>query len=147
MTSKLPFLALALIAAGLTGCVGVSIGSRRPPDPPAPPVLVASADAATVAEIDAAARLSFDSSRLEALNRIAQRSDLSPTAQVHLVNVGYRCLSFENSKVALLRAVIANPLFCDATRHAIVTQLGSLSFDNNKQTVLNELNSRVTASK
>ncbi|HKS36150.1 MAG TPA: hypothetical protein VJW76_03100, partial [Verrucomicrobiae bacterium] len=105
MRSNLPFLALALIAAGLTGCVGVSIGSRRPPDPPAPPVMVTSADAATVAEIDAAARLSFDSSRLQALNRIAQRDDLNPTAQVHLVNVGYRCLSFENSKVALLRVV------------------------------------------
>lgn len=147
MKTKPPFIALILLAAGLTGCVGVSIGSRRPPVPPAPPVMVASADAATVAEIDAGARLSFDSSRLQALNRIAQRGDLSPTAQVHLVNVGYRCLTFEDSKVALLRSVIANPAFCDATRHAIVTQLGSLSFDDSKQAVLNELDNRVTAGK
>jgi hypothetical protein len=147
MKTKLPFIALILLAAGLTGCVGVSIGSRRPPDPSAPPVMLASADAATVAEIDAAARLSFDSSRLQVLSRIAKRGDLSPAAQVHLVNVGYRSLSFEDSKVALLRSVIANPAFCDTTRHAIVTQLGSLSFDNNKQAVLNELNNRVTASK
>jgi hypothetical protein len=140
-----PFLiALVFLAAGLTGCVGVSIGSRRPPDPP---VVIASADAATAAEIDAAARLSIDSARLEALSRIAKRGDLSPAAQVHLVNVGYRSLSLEDSKVALLRSMIASPAFCDTTRHAIVTQLGSLSFDNNKQAVLNELNNRVTASK
>lgn len=139
-------LSTLLIGSALvfTGCVGISIGGRSsaPPLPPAP-VIVSSPDAATMAEIDAAARLSFDSSRLQALTQIAQRPGMSPGAQIHLVNVAYRRMSFSDSKVTLLRAIIANPDFCDSTRHAIVSQLHHLSFDSNKQIILNELNERL----
>ncbi len=140
--------ALGMLSAALAGCVDLNIASRRSPNSPvvvwAPPVLD-TADAATIAEIDAAARLSFDSAQLPSLKQIAERDRLSPAVQVHLVNVGYRCLNFEKSKVALLRVMIANRSFCDATRHAIVTQLGSLSFDSNKQAILREINQRLSA--
>ncbi len=102
------------------------------------------AEAATLAEIDAAARLSFENAKLEALQNIAVRPNLSPVVQVHLVNVGYRALAFENNKVALLRKLISSPDFSDPARQAIVTQLSNLSHDSNRQMILRELNSRVT---
>jgi hypothetical protein len=151
-TSRTLFLVLGLAAAS-SGCINLSFGSRKAPSTPPPPPQIVSpspalnpADAATIAEIDAAARLHFDSSRQEALAHIAERPALSPVAQVHLVNVAYRCLAFENAKLAVLRQVIANPAFCDTTRQAIVTQLNHLSFDANKQTILRELNQRMTSS-
>jgi hypothetical protein len=144
-------LGIGLVSLLATGCVGISVGGGKqspppPPSPlPSPPVIVgAPADAATVAEIDGAARLSMDATRAEALRALAQRPGLSPTAQVHLVNVAYRCLSFDSSKVSVLQAVIANPAFCDPTRQAIAAQLGGLSFDASKQTILSDLNRRVT---
>jgi hypothetical protein len=100
--------------------------------------------AATVGEIDAAAHLNMDSARTHALAQIAERPGLAPPVQVHLINTAYRCLSFENSKVLVLQKMIARPDFCDATRHAIVSQLGRLSFESNKQDLLNRINQRLT---
>jgi len=139
---------LLLLSAALASCVDISIGSRHstPPASPvvvSPPTLPGPADAATVAEIDAAARLDFETSRLKSLQQIAQRADLSSVVQVHLVNVGYRTLSFEQNKMALLRTVIANASFADATRQAIMSQLGALSFDANRQAILREVNERI----
>src|SRR5262245_38961768 len=134
-----PLLLLPLL---LSACV-VSIGGKAtlppaqsPPPysaPPPPPIGLPPAEAATDAEIDAAARLSHDSAKLEAFNQIARRTNPSPAIQVHLVNVAYRSLSFDNNKVQLLQTVIANPDFSDAARQAIVSQLDHLSFDSNKQ--------------
>jgi hypothetical protein len=95
-----------------------------------------------MAEIDAAAKLSFDNARKDSLTQIAQRANLTPFVQVHLVNVTYRCLSFENAKVELFHTLIANPGFSDAARQAIVTQLNRLSFDAHKQAILRQLNER-----
>ena len=66
---------------------------------PIPSLPLSSADAATIAEIDAAARLSFDDPKKESLGRVAQRTTLAPAVQVHLVNVLYRSLAFDDSKV------------------------------------------------
>jgi len=133
----------------ISGCV-VSIGSRvqSPPPPPAfqpPPTVVVSdpGQAATIAEIDAAAHFNMDSSRTQALGQIAERADLAPPVQVHLINTTYHCLQFDNSKVAILQKMIARPDFCDATRHAIVTQLGRLGFESSKQDLLNRINQRL----
>lgn len=140
-------LGLAVITLTLAGCV-VSIGGRTqttPSVPPPPPVVVSDpGQAATVGEIDAAAQLNMDSARTHALSQIAERPGLAPPVQVHLINVTYRCLSFENSKVHVLQKIIARPDFCDATRHAIVSQLSQLGFESNKQDLLNRINQRLT---
>lgn len=145
------FLKLALVSSivGLSGCV-VSVGSRvqAPPSPPPPPPIVVSdpGQAATIAEIDAAAQFNMDSSRTQALGQIAERPNLAPPVQVHLINTTYRCLQFDSSKVAILQKMIARPDFCDATRHAIVTQLGRLGFESSKQDLLNRINQRLAQS-
>lgn len=139
-------LQLALLATvlGLTGCV-VSVGSRVQTPPPAPPPVVVGdpGQAATIAEIDAAAHLSMDSSRTQTLGQIAERPNLAPPVQVHLINTTYRCLNFDSSKVHVLQKMIARPDFCDATRHAIVSQLGRLGFESSKHDLLNRINQRL----
>lgn len=132
-----------------SGCV-ISVGGRTtqaPPPPPALPALPATTtpgEAATCAEIDAAARLDFDAGRRDALVGIAGRPELSSVAQVHLVNVTYRCLSFDDMKLAVLRKLIANPAFADAARQAMVSQLNLLAFDANRQAILRAVNERVS---
>jgi len=143
---KSAFLFLAFLTSSLmlAGCV-ISVGSRVGSSPPAPPAVVItdSADAATVAEIDAAAHLNMDNDRTHALGQIAERGTLAVPVQVHLVNVAYRSLSFDNNKTDVLAKIIARPDFCDATRHAIVSQLNKLSFDNNRQQILQQINERM----
>ena len=147
-------LGLVFLVFGLTGCV-ISIGSRvqappptPPPVPPPPPVVVTDpGQAATVAEIDAAAQLSMDSARAQALGQLAERPALGPPVLVHLVNVSYRVLSFESSKVQVLSKVIARSDFCDPVRNAIVSQLSLLSLDSNRQQLLNQINARLTEPK
>lgn len=137
----------ALLGIGfvLTGCViAIGTGKDTPPSPPAV-VVTDSADAATIAEIDAAARLSMDSAKTAALTQIAARNSLAVPVQVHLVNVTYRSLSFDSNKTHVLSKIIARPDFCDATRHAIVVQLSKISFDSNRQHLLHLINERVKA--
>lgn len=148
MKRTLLSLALIAMASSFVGCV-ISIGGRTqtsPPEPvPPPPVVVTDPEqAATVAEIDAASRLNLDSARAQTLSQLAERPALSTTVQVHLINTAYRCLSFESSKVQVLEKMIARPDFSDATRHAIVSQLNRLSFESNKQELLNRINQRLT---
>ena len=147
---KLRFVpALALLCFALTGCIGISIGNRasapRPRTAPAPLPAAASSDSATLAEIDAANTLNMDSNRTEALLQIASRTNLTPTAQVHLVNSTYRSLSFDSSKVRVLRGIIANPAFGDPARQAIVSQLELISMESNRRTILDEVNRRMAA--
>jgi len=152
-TASILLTLLVTAALGLSlGCVDISIGSHRstPPSPPPvpapmPPPVTNADDAATVAEVDAASRLSFDAGRLETLCAIAQRRGLSPTVQVHLINVGYRCLSFDSSKQVLLQKIIANPAFGPAARQAVVSQLNCLAFDSTRQAILHEVNQRQSA--
>lgn len=137
---------LLSVAVVLSGCV-VSVGSRvqSPPPPPPPPTVVVGdpGQAATIAEIDAAAHFNMDSSRTHALGQIAERPNLAPPVQVHLINTAYHRLQFDSSKVQILQKMIARPDFCDATRHAIVSQLGRLGFESSKQDLLNRINQRV----
>lgn len=128
----------------LTGCV-IAIGTGKETTSPPAVVVTDSAEAATIAEIDAAARLRMDDDRTSALSQIAERASLPTTAQVHLVNVTYRTVRFDDNKASVLRKVIARGDFGDATRHAIVTQLGKLSFDSNRQSLLQQINERLKA--
>jgi hypothetical protein len=138
---------LALFCFTFSGCIGVSIGNRAsaPRSAPAPLPEGATSDSATLAEIDAAQALSMDSNRTGALLQIAARPNLSPTAQVHLVNTSYRSLSSDTSRLKVLREIIANPAFCDPARQAIVTQLEFISMETNRRAVLDEINRRVAA--
>ncbi len=136
------FLGLGFV---MTGCVVSIGGGSHGPDRSGPPTVVVtdSADAATIAEIDAVAKLNMDNDRTHALTQIAERGTLALPVQVHLVNVTYRSLSFDNNKTHVLTKIIARPDFCDATRHAIVSQLGKLSFDSNRQHILQQINERL----
>jgi hypothetical protein len=153
MKTYSPVLLLAGIFILSSGCINLSFGGGKTRTPPAPPAqIIAPApvlsppEAAMIAEIDAAARLHFENSRQEALGNVAQRAGLAPVAQVHLVNVTYRCLTFESAKLAVLRKLIANPGLSDAARHAILSQLDNLTFEASKQNILRELNQRSVTS-
>lgn len=141
----LNLIGLLLTSVVLSGCV-VAIGGRHetPPPSPVPTVVVTdSADAATIAEIDAARQLNFDNARTHALAQIAQRPALSTPVQVHLINVTYRCLDFENNKFHVLTKMVARPDFNDATRQAIVAQLNRLGYDHSRQALLQQINERL----
>ncbi len=99
-------------------------------------------DQATLAEIDAAARLSFENNRASLLEQIATRPTLSPEAQVRLVEVIFRSLSFENTRLGLLQKLIANPSFSPAAKQAILNGLNNLSFENNRQAILEAMGRR-----
>jgi hypothetical protein len=135
----LSFLILAVI---LTGCV-VAIGTGNGNDAQPPVVVTNSADAANREEINAAARLHLDEERARTLTRIAERPGLSVAVQVHLINVTYRSLKLDEYKVQVLSPMIARGDFCDATRHAIVSQLGKLQNDANRQTLLSQIDARL----
>lgn len=136
-----------IIPVALTGCVvAIGTGSHSPDRGGPPPVVVTdSAEAATIAEIDAAARLNMDNARTAALAQIAGRPGLTPSTQVHLVNVTYRTLTFDNNRTHVLTRVIARPDFGNPARQAIVSQLNKLTFDSNRQHILTQINSRMTA--
>src|SRR5687767_11263028 len=83
------------------GCIHIE---RQQASTPAPVTVVPATgdDSATLAEIQAASKLDFDSGRLESLSAIARRPNLSPTVQVSLVNTAYKSLDFDSAKVSLL---------------------------------------------
>ncbi len=138
--------ALLLASVWLAGCISISTHPRaRDPVVVKERVVVvpeSQEDSATVAEIDAASKLHFDSTRVGALSVIAERPDLSPAAQVHLVDAAFRCLDFENSKIGILQTLIDNRAFCRAAKESILTQLDKLSFENNRKAILDAINRR-----
>ncbi len=102
-------------------------------------------ESATLAEIDAAGQLSFDPSRAEALKKVASRANISPAVQVHLVDVVFKRVTFEPSKVEVLQALIANPAFSVATKECILKQLHQLNFEPNKAALLDSIQRRAEA--
>ena len=92
-----------------------------------------------IREIDTAGQLAFDNNKAAILTSIAQREDLSPAAQVHLVDVTFKHLSFENMKVDVLLALIENPNFSTDARSAILGRLDRLAFETNKIKILEAL--------
>ncbi|MBL9138633.1 MAG: hypothetical protein JNK85_22380 [Verrucomicrobiales bacterium] len=140
--------ALPLVAS--TGCsislggAGESRARQEVPKPPPPVVVLSnnSEDSATLAEIDAAAGLSFEGNRAEALKKVASRPAISPAVQTHLVNTSLRQLSFDGNKVEVLLSLIANPSFSPSAKEAILRQLNLLSFDGNRTQVLGAIQAR-----
>jgi hypothetical protein len=133
-------------AAILCGCISVT-RHERTPMPPQPQVGIPgdASDVATLAEIDAAARFTFDSDKVDILQDIARRPNLSPEAQIRMVRVACSALTFDSSKVDLLTAIVKGPSFCEPVRHAIVSQLECLTFDSSKSSVLRAVSHRVSA--
>ena len=144
---KLPALLLALALLTLPACQKkVIVVVRDPADaPPGAKVIhVPDDDPATIAEIDAAARLSFDPYKQDALSRIARREGLPPGAQVHLVDVTIAHLSFDPYRIQVLKTLIRNPTFANAGKTRILQKLDQLSFDPYKQDVLQAISDRGT---
>jgi hypothetical protein len=139
MKRILTSLCLVYTAVALTGCIVVGV-ERTTPQPLMVPTT--SADSVTFAEIDAATKLTFENSRVEALVPIAGRTSLSAASQVYLVNATFKHLSFENNKVTVLNALVANKAFCNPAKQTMLTNLDKLSFDNNRAAVLASINQR-----
>lgn len=131
-------LLLVLVSSGCSITVGTGggggHGGGRPVERPA--------DTATLAEIDAAAGLSFDNGKEKAFTGIASRPYLSAAAQVYLVEKAMRSLSFDDSKRNVLLALVNNPYFLAEGKQAVLENLNALSFDSGKQKVLEAINRR-----
>ena len=97
---------------------------------------------ATIAEIDAVGKLSFDSDRKNGYERIAERQGLSPVAQVHLVEAALGKLSFDNAKEEVLLTLIENPDFCSAAEREILESIDRLAFESSKKEVLKAISER-----
>ena len=121
----------------LTGCVIV-------PEPEEPPAALhpGSAEASTFAEIDAAGKLGFDSSRTAALKTIASRSNLSEMAQVHLVDTVFRRVGFESSRMIVLQTLIENEAFTNSAKQRLLANLSRLAFESDRVAVLRMLDKR-----
>jgi len=102
-----------------------------------------SADA-TITEIEAVGKLSFDSERKAGYERIARREGLSSEAQVHLVEAVLSKLSFDNAKEEVLLTLIANPNFCSAAEREILERIDRLAFESSKKNVLKAISDRKT---
>ena len=97
---------------------------------------------ATIAEIDAVGKLSFDSERKRGYERIAERQGLSPRAQVHLVEAVLGKLSFDNAKEQVLLTLIENPDFCSAAEREVLENIDRLAFESSKKKVLKAISLR-----
>jgi len=97
---------------------------------------------ATIAEIDAIGKLSFDSERKAGYERIAAREGLGAAAQVHLVEAVLDRLSFDNAKEQVLLALIVNPDFCSAAEREILERIDNLAFESSKKNILKAISDR-----
>ncbi|MEA3227427.1 MAG: hypothetical protein U9Q07_15860 [Planctomycetota bacterium] len=100
-----------------------------------------SADA-TIAEIDAVGKLSFDSERKKGYEKIAMREGLTALAQVHLVEAVLDNLTHDSVKEEVLLTLIANPSFGGAAEREILEQLDRLAFESSKKKVLKAIGLR-----
>lgn len=126
--------ALVLAVVVLNGCIVIVREETVPPCIEYPP-----ADE-TIEEIDAIGKLSFDSDRHSAYERIAAREGLSESSQAYLVEAVFENLSFESAKVDVLLMLIENPSFSPVGRTAILSQLDRLSFESNKRKIIEAMN-------
>lgn len=143
-------LGLALVLTSLApGCVVLDFSKdqsrHRPPAAPLP--LVPESDAAVVSEIRAASRLNYESSRLEALNGLATRPGLSPTAQVHLASAILGSLTYESSRVEAATRLINNPATTDEALRFITDHLQAFTFESSRVSVLAAIQARRSAAR
>ena len=99
-------------------------------------------DAATLAEIDAASNLTFNSDQEKIYIGVALRPHLSGRAQSYLVKKAMQSLTFNDSKENVLLTLIQNPYFVAAGKQAILENLNKLTFESSKRKVLEAINRR-----
>jgi len=97
---------------------------------------------ATIAEIDAVAKLQSDVGMEEGFAVIASRNGLSVASQVHLVDPVLDKLYHETSKVKILVLLINNPDFSHQAKKKILNKLNKLKSEGYRSTVLKAINSR-----
>ena len=97
---------------------------------------------ATIAEIDAIGKLSFDSERKKGYERIAAREGLTAAAQVHLAEAVLSKLSFDSAKEQVLLTLIENPDFCSAAEREILERIDALAFESSKKKILKAISDR-----
>lgn len=136
MKSSIRRFAVAAMALWAGGCVIVS--EEDPPVVAQP----GSMEASTLAEINAAAQLSFDNSRTSALKAIAGRAGLPESAQIHLIRTTFQRLSFENNRMTVLQALIENESFTYAAKQAVLVNISKFAFDSNRTALLQLLDKR-----
>lgn len=98
--------------------------------------------AATIAEIDAVAKLRSDSGKYEGFKAIAGREPLRSEAQVHLVKPVFKSLYSEPDKADVLVTLINNSNFSCACKLAILRRLDNLSSEGGKMAILKTINER-----
>lgn len=88
--------------------------------------------------IEAATTIQLSSERLEVLERIADRDDLSEPEQIYLVNA--ICFGgFGGQQADALITLIRNPLCTSATRQHITKHLRSVAFSSERKRVAEAL--------
>ena len=97
---------------------------------------------ATIAEIDAIGKLSFDSERKKGYERIAAREGLAAAAQVYLAEAVLSKLSFDNAKEQVLLTLIENPDFCSAAERELLERIDALAFESSKKKILKAISDR-----
>ena len=129
---------LLLATLWLQGCVVINTDKSTVE----PKSVAAESEDMTIKEIDAVSKLSSQNARQEYYTSLAGRTDLSPRAQVHLVNAVFKHLSTDNAKLAVLDTLIANPSFSSAAKSTILERLGRLSADSHRTEILERLSKR-----
>jgi len=97
---------------------------------------------ATIAEIDAIGKLSFNSERKKGYARVAAREGLGAAAQVHLVEAVLDKLSFDSAKEEVLLTLIDNQGFCSAAEREILERIDRLAFESSKKKILKAISDR-----
>ncbi|MFC1587588.1 hypothetical protein ACFL54_04685 [Planctomycetota bacterium] len=132
----------------LTGCVLIHVGSKGRTETEtvvtAPiSVPVTPEDEVIFAEIDAATSLSFSSSRVEVLLRIAARENLPPASQLYLITAVFDKITFDTDKEELILVVIAHPDFCRPSKMLILRSLrDEFNFETTRMEILEALDKR-----
>ena len=139
MYKSMKYIGVLTSALMLAGCMVIVKDEHRVPPAPDPQCTVA---ADTIAQIDAAGKMSFDSDKESAYKAIARRNHLCDAPQVHLVMAVFKELNFESSQESVLLTLIQNPEFSTAGERAILDRIDRLHFDSTKSRVLKAINAR-----
>jgi hypothetical protein len=93
-------------------------------------------------EIDAAARLNMDHDKSVELVKIARQAGLTPDVQVHLVDVTFDDMVYDDERMNVLTALIANREFSRAAKAKILDRIGEFTSMDAQKEVLFALDRR-----